>query len=136
MDEARKYAGRTGTLDEPNSERRALLTEMRQLVRIWNDGPLEEAKAEVIRLNPLNKATRARVVDVLNWRSVRRRDAVSRLAISGSAPEFEPRHRVHAGREREPFNQLHSQFGPTLAAAHYGLGDFIALGPLGAIRRY
>lgn len=44
----------------------ALLEEMRQLVRIWNDGPLEHTKAEVIRVNPLNKATRARVVDILN----------------------------------------------------------------------
>jgi hypothetical protein len=44
----------------------ALLEEMRQLVRIWNDGPLDQTKAEVIRVNPLNKATRARVVDVLN----------------------------------------------------------------------
>jgi len=39
---------------------------MRQLVRLWEEGPLEENKAKVVRLNPLNKATRARVVDVLN----------------------------------------------------------------------
>src|ERR1700733_1206590 len=44
----------------------ALLEEMRQLVLLWKEGPLEETKAEVVRLNPLNKATRARVVDVLN----------------------------------------------------------------------
>jgi hypothetical protein len=44
----------------------ALFDEMRQLVRIWTDGPLDANKAEIIRLNPLNKATRARVVDVLN----------------------------------------------------------------------
>lgn len=43
----------------------ALFDEMRQLVRIWTDAPLAENKAAVIRLNPLNKATRARVVDVL-----------------------------------------------------------------------
>lgn len=39
---------------------------MRELVRLWKDAPLAENKAEVIRINPLNKATRARVVDVLN----------------------------------------------------------------------
>src|ERR1700733_14648132 len=44
----------------------ALLEEMRQLVLLWKEGPLEETKAEVVRLNPLNKATRARVIDVLN----------------------------------------------------------------------
>lgn len=44
----------------------ALFEEMRHLVRIWNSAPLAVNKAEVIRLNPLNKATRARVVDVLN----------------------------------------------------------------------
>jgi hypothetical protein len=44
----------------------ALLEEMRQLVLLWKDAPLDQNKAEVIRFNPLNKATRARVVDVLN----------------------------------------------------------------------
>jgi hypothetical protein len=44
----------------------ALIEEMRELVRLWTDAPLAENKAEVIRMNPLNKATRARVVDVLN----------------------------------------------------------------------
>lgn len=44
----------------------ALIEEMRELVRLWTDAPLTENKAEVIRMNPLNKATRARVVDVLN----------------------------------------------------------------------
>lgn len=43
-----------------------MFEEMRQLVRIWTDAPLDANKTEVIRLNPLNKATRARVVDVLN----------------------------------------------------------------------
>lgn len=44
----------------------ALFEEMRELVRIWTDAPLERNKAEVIRLNPLNKATRARMEDVVN----------------------------------------------------------------------
>lgn len=44
----------------------ALLEEMRQLVRLWNEGPLDQNKAQVIRVNPLNKATRARIVDILN----------------------------------------------------------------------
>src|SRR5690349_6000658 len=44
----------------------ALLEEMRQLVRLWSDGPLDQNKAELVRVNPLNKATRARIVDVLN----------------------------------------------------------------------
>ncbi|MDA0204177.1 MAG: DUF1819 family protein [Acidobacteria bacterium] len=44
----------------------AMLEEMRQLVRMWTDAPLDTNKAEVIRLNPLNKATRARAADVLN----------------------------------------------------------------------
>lgn len=43
-----------------------MFEEMRQLVQIWKEAPLDCNKAEVIRLNPLNKATRARVVDVLN----------------------------------------------------------------------
>ena len=43
-----------------------MFEEMRQLVRIWTNAPLDANKSEVIRLNPLNKATRARVVDVLN----------------------------------------------------------------------
>ncbi len=44
----------------------ALLDETRQLVRLWDSSPLEENKAQVIRANPLNKATRARILDVLN----------------------------------------------------------------------
>jgi hypothetical protein len=44
----------------------ALIEEMPELVRLWTDAPLAENKAEVIRMNPLNKATRARVMDVLN----------------------------------------------------------------------
>jgi bacteriophage exclusion system BrxA-like protein len=44
----------------------ALLEEMRQLVLLWKDAPLHQNKAGVIRVNPLNRATRARVVDVLN----------------------------------------------------------------------
>ena len=45
----------------------ALLEEMRQLVLLWKAAPLDQNKAEVHKeFNPLNKATRARVVDVLN----------------------------------------------------------------------
>ena len=44
----------------------ALFEEMRQLVSIWTDASVDANRAEVIQLNPLNKATRARVVDVLN----------------------------------------------------------------------
>jgi hypothetical protein len=43
-----------------------MLDEMRQLVALWSDASLEKNKADVIRSNPLNKATRARVLDVLN----------------------------------------------------------------------
>jgi hypothetical protein len=43
----------------------ALIEEMRELVRLWPDAPLAENKAEIIRMNTLNKATRAQVVDVL-----------------------------------------------------------------------
>ena len=32
--------------------------------------------------------------------------------------------------ESAPFQQLRSQFAPTLAASYYGLGDFVQLGPL------
>ncbi len=39
---------------------------MRQLVLLWSDAPVAENRAEVIRSNPLNKATRARLADVLN----------------------------------------------------------------------
>jgi hypothetical protein len=44
----------------------ALLEEMRQLVLLWSDAPVAENRAEIIRSNPLNKATRARIADVLN----------------------------------------------------------------------
>ena len=44
----------------------ALLEEMRQLVLLWSDAPIAENRAEVIRSNPLNKATRARIADILN----------------------------------------------------------------------
>ena len=44
----------------------ALLDEMRQLVLLWSDAPVAENRAEIIRSNPLNKATRARIADVLN----------------------------------------------------------------------
>jgi hypothetical protein len=39
---------------------------MRQLVLLWSDAPVAENRAEVIRSNPLNKATRARIADILN----------------------------------------------------------------------
>ena len=44
----------------------ALLQEMRLLVQIWTDASLETNRAEVMLRNPLNKATRARVADVIN----------------------------------------------------------------------
>lgn len=43
-----------------------MIPEMRQLVRLWTDGPTDENKEAVVRANPLGKATRSRVVDVLN----------------------------------------------------------------------
>ncbi len=39
---------------------------MRQLVLLWTDAGVDANREAIIRLNPLNKATRARVVDVLN----------------------------------------------------------------------
>jgi len=44
----------------------AMIPEMRQLVRLWTNAPTDENKDAVIRANPLGKATRSRVVDVLN----------------------------------------------------------------------
>ena len=44
----------------------AMISEMRQLVQLWTNGSTDENKAAVIRANPLGKATRARVVDILN----------------------------------------------------------------------
>ena len=43
----------------------AMLNEMRQLVQLWHDGPEAELRAELIRKNELNRATRARLNDVL-----------------------------------------------------------------------
>jgi hypothetical protein len=43
----------------------ALIEPMRQLVRLWHDGPPEELVKTVIRLNVLNKTTRARAADIL-----------------------------------------------------------------------
>ena len=43
-----------------------MLEEMRQLVLLWHDGPEGPLKAEVIRRNELNRATRARLGDVLS----------------------------------------------------------------------
>lgn len=63
-------ADKMGTLPKRYTSRiqkgGALFEEMRQLVRLWKDVPLHQNKAEVIRRNPLNRATRSRVVDVLN----------------------------------------------------------------------
>jgi hypothetical protein len=42
----------------------ALLDDMRQLVRTWNDAPFEEQRASGIRSNILNKQTRNRLADV------------------------------------------------------------------------
>jgi hypothetical protein len=44
----------------------AMFNEMRQLVRLWRDVPLEVNKAALIAANPTNMPTRARAVDVLN----------------------------------------------------------------------
>ena len=44
----------------------AMISEMRQLVHLWTNTSTDENKAAVIRANPLGKATRSRVVDVLN----------------------------------------------------------------------
>ena len=44
----------------------AMLEEMRHLVRIWTDASVDANRSDVVRLNPLNKATRARVLDVIN----------------------------------------------------------------------
>lgn len=43
----------------------ALLNEMRQLVRFWYDGPVQELASRAVRSNVLNKATRARAGDIL-----------------------------------------------------------------------
>lgn len=43
-----------------------MIPEMRQLVRLWTDCPTDENREAVIRANPLGKATRSRVIDVLN----------------------------------------------------------------------
>jgi hypothetical protein len=43
----------------------ALIEEMRQLVRFWREGPIEEITEAVIRSNVLNKTTRARAADIL-----------------------------------------------------------------------
>jgi hypothetical protein len=42
----------------------ALLTDMRELVRTWQDAPLDEQRSAGLRSNILNKATRARLADV------------------------------------------------------------------------
>jgi hypothetical protein len=39
---------------------------MRHLVQLWSAAPIEDNRAELIRSNPLNKATRARIADILN----------------------------------------------------------------------
>jgi hypothetical protein len=44
----------------------AMLEEMRQLVGLWSDAGIQSNRAEITRLNPLNKATRARTLDVVN----------------------------------------------------------------------
>jgi hypothetical protein len=43
----------------------ALIDEMRQLVRAWQDAPLEQVRDAVVRANLLNKRTRARASDIL-----------------------------------------------------------------------
>jgi hypothetical protein len=43
----------------------ALLEEMRQLVRFWHDGRVDDVSQEAVRINILNKTTRARAADIL-----------------------------------------------------------------------
>jgi hypothetical protein len=45
----------------------ALLDEMRQLVRTWNDAPIKEQRESGIRSNILNKQTRKRLADVYQY---------------------------------------------------------------------
>jgi hypothetical protein len=52
-------------LQHPNSEGGALLEEMRQLVRSWNDAQAQELEEIAVRSNVLNKTTRARAADIL-----------------------------------------------------------------------
>jgi hypothetical protein len=62
------------TINEPKQEPRyntriqkggALIEEMRQLVRAWQEGPADEQKQAAIRANVLNKGTRVRAADIL-----------------------------------------------------------------------
>jgi hypothetical protein len=62
------------TISEPQEEPRyntriqkggALIEEMRQLVRVWQESPTDEQKQAVILANVLNKDTRARAADIL-----------------------------------------------------------------------
>ncbi len=43
----------------------ALLEEMRQLVRVWQETPVSQQKLETVRANVLNKSTRTRSADIL-----------------------------------------------------------------------
>jgi len=58
----------------------AMLVEMRQLVRRWNDGPLQPQRDLIVRENVLSKSTRARTADVL------RRSFLPRF-VEGPIPE-------------------------------------------------
>lgn len=57
----------------------ALLEEMRQLVRFWHDGRVDDVSQEAVRINILNKTTRARAADIL------RRTFVPRF-VQGTPP--------------------------------------------------
>ena len=57
----------------------ALLEEMRQLVRFWHDGRVDDVSQEAVRINILNKTTRARAADIL------RRTFVPRF-VEGTPP--------------------------------------------------
>ena len=43
----------------------ALIDEMRRLVRVWDETPIDEQRQAAIRANVLNKTTRARAADIL-----------------------------------------------------------------------
>jgi Putative inner membrane protein (DUF1819) len=45
----------------------ALLEEMRQLVRVWQETPVSQQKLETVRANVLNKSTRTRSADTFAY---------------------------------------------------------------------
>jgi hypothetical protein len=85
----------------------------------------EADAAEVVRRERLSEASKQFMEQAVLVDDGMRDLAARFEALGASLDRLEA---IATTAEAQPLQQLRSQFGPTLAAAHFGLGKFIALG--------